>query len=156
MGFDLSGKGNPEAYFRNSVWYWRPLWRYCEHVAPHIASKVRYGQSNDGDGLNESDSLALANALEKEVLAGNTAKIAKAYQETLDAIPDIPCNICNGTGQRKWHAGTDPTWIKHCNGCNACMGTGKVRPSETYYPFEEENVKDFIKFLRVCKGFEIW
>jgi hypothetical protein len=81
----------------------------------------------------------------------------------MDAEPNIDCWICNGTGdrpgwvyyengQRKF---TDE-WSQHCNGSNACQGKGKVRPTNTFYPFRVKNVKEFAEFCRHSGGFEIW
>ena len=54
MGMDVIGK-KPKAevgqYFRNNVWWWHPLWEYVCEVPPALANRVRYGHSNDGDGL---------------------------------------------------------------------------------------------------------
>ena len=52
MGFDLYGnsKNKKGEYFRNNVWWWRPLWAFC-YENYEIARKVENGHSNDGDGL---------------------------------------------------------------------------------------------------------
>jgi hypothetical protein len=39
--------------------------------------------------------------------------------------------------------------------CNACDGKGEVPDVETHYPFDEDNVREFAGFLRVCGGFRI-
>jgi hypothetical protein len=39
MGMDVYGKdavSEKGEYFRNNVWYWRPLWNYCIEVAPDL------------------------------------------------------------------------------------------------------------------------
>jgi hypothetical protein len=67
MGMDVYGikaTDKEGEYFRNNCWYWRPLWQFCEQVAPNLCAKVKYGQSNDGDGLkNQKDCTALSDAL---------------------------------------------------------------------------------------------
>jgi hypothetical protein len=41
MGMDVYGEsGN---YFRNNVWWWRPLANYCQAIAPHICLTVNIG-----------------------------------------------------------------------------------------------------------------
>ena len=53
MGFDVSGL-KPETeegmYFRNNVWWWRPLWEYiCETCGDIITlEQAKSGQYNDG------------------------------------------------------------------------------------------------------------
>lgn len=45
--------------------------------------------------------------------------------------------------------------MENNNGCNACKGTGKVRPFQTSYSFDESDVREFAEFLENCGGFEI-
>jgi hypothetical protein len=142
-------------YFRNNVWWWRPLAAYCMEIAPEITARCEYWQSNDGDGLNGRDSLALADALQEEIDSGRCEAYAKIRDAELSALPNEACKTCDGTGTRKpvpeCGAGDIATGIK-CNGCN---GSGSVRPYACEYPFAVENVQAFITFLRGCGGFAI-
>lgn len=155
MGMDVCGKGNPEAYFRNNIWSWRPLADYIQDVAPDIAANCEYWHSNEGDGLDEAQSLALADVLQNLIDSGSTARYAATRASDLERLPNKPCDICEGTGRRKpigeRGAGDVLTGIK----CNGCKATGYVRPWECSYPFSVENVVKFVAFLRICKGFEI-
>ena len=154
MGMDVYGR-NPTApegeYFRNNVWYWRPLAIYINQVAPTIAKRCKEWHSNSGDGLNQKDSLALADILDTEVKAGRTLSFEKQWTSELEMLPDEPCQICSGTGRRlappQIGAGDQP--------CNGCDSKGQVRPHATWYPFQVSNVEDFIRFLRDCGGFKI-
>ena len=155
MGMDVSGKKpTTEAggYFRNNCWWWRPLWEYCEHIAPHLTNKVKYAGSNDGDGLGARDSKKLAELLQAEVDAGKTRVYQLARDAELAAMPDETCWLCGGTGKRA----EPPSVGAGVYPCNGCASTGKVRPSACNYPFDVDNVKGFIEFLRGCGGFEIW
>jgi DnaJ-class molecular chaperone len=156
MGMDVYGN-KPDSkigeYFCNSGWSWHPLWNYCEIVAPMLTKKVKYGHSNDGDGLNKQDSLRLAEILEQELSSERTKAYAQRYKADMDALPDEKCKYCNGTGDRK---DLEPAeWKKKCGGCNACHGKGKVRPTDTFYPFDTDNIREFVKFLAHCGGFAI-
>ena len=146
MGMDVYGKsGN---YFRNNVWWWRPLADYIKEVAPEeITSNCQYWQSNDGDGLDAENSKKLADFLQAEIDSGRTKAYEAEYEKSQDALPDEKCDLCNGTGQRNDNIiqGT----------CNKCKGKGKVRPWPTYYPFSAENVQEFVNFLKESEGFEI-
>jgi hypothetical protein len=118
MGMDVSGLApTTEAgkYFRNNCWWWRPLWYYCEQVAPDLAEKVEYAQSNDGDGLKtQAECDRLADALEQAVAA-----------------------------RVEWTH--DPTGLK-----------AKADREGPMYPFDYDNVREWIVFLRGCGGFAIW
>ncbi|TYL76760.1 hypothetical protein [Bradyrhizobium cytisi] len=89
MGMDVYGRSpkSPEGeYFRNNLWWWRPLAQYICEVAPEIAKNCEYWQSNQGDGLNDEDSLALACVLQKQIDSGQTA----AWVEHHDSAQEDP------------------------------------------------------------------
>lgn len=150
MGMDVYGRkpdNDTGKYFRNNVWWWRPLAQYVCEVAPTLTQKCQYWHTNDGDGLGKKDSLKLAAVLRAEIAAGRTQDYESSRKSKLDALPDLPCEFCDGTGTRKD--------MVVPGGCNACRGTGKVRPFETSYPFETANVSEFCDFLEHCGGFKI-
>lgn len=159
MGMDVFGKKpttEEGKYFRNNVWWWRPLATYCVEVAPEVCSACKFWQSNDGHGLDGAASIKLADALQREVDEGRTLTYAARYASRLEMMPNAKCRICAGTGIRKpipeVGAGDPNAGGLKCNGCS---GSGHVRPSETDYPFDVVNVAEFITFLRGCGGFEI-
>jgi hypothetical protein len=158
MGMDVIGK-QPTApvgeYFRNSVWGWHPLWDYVEEVAPHLAEGVVYGHSNDGDGLTAKAASRLAEILTEELESGRTGKYAEEHRARLAAMPDKPCSLCGGTGTRSDQRAQDNGWDTP-GGCNACSGKGKVRPWDTWYSFDADNVTGFRNFVAASGGFEIW
>jgi hypothetical protein len=155
MGMDVYGR-NPvnEAgeYFRNNCWYWSPLADYISEMAPDIARHCSYWHSNDGDGLDAADALTLADKLQAEIDSGRCHAYAAIREAELKAMPSQLCDICGGTGKRADPPNTGPG---ECP-CNGCDSTGSTRPWETHYPFEVENVQEFVTFLRGCGGFEIW
>lgn len=159
MGFDIYGAdpGTEEGkYFRNNVWWWRPLANYCLEVAPDVTEACPHWHSNDGAGLNAEDALALADALQAELDAGRTETYARRYASRLEAMPNEPCTICEATGVRKEPPETGAGDLM--NGgveCNACDGEGYCRPFVTHYPFDVDNVREFVTFLRGCGGFSI-
>lgn len=155
MGMDVYGcsaTSEKGEYFRNNVWWWRPLAEYCCEVAPAITAKCTYWQSNDGDGLNARDARRLADALEKELREGRTAAYAAIRDAEHNQLPDEPCKICAGTGSRPEPPNIGAGTTGACNGCNS---TGRKRPIATDYPFSVENVEQFVAFLRDCGGFKI-
>jgi hypothetical protein len=160
MGMDVFGK-DPSSekgkYFRSNVWYWRPLWEYCSSVAPKLTNKVKYAGSNDGDGLDAANSVALANVLYLKISSGHTRDFEVKWQKAIDDAPLVKCDFCQ-QGLRKWEAGsinndTDQDVYKTCNSCN---GTGLVKDMISWYPFSADLVKEFADFLIDSGGFEIW
>jgi len=160
MGFDLYGKNastKEGEYFRSSVWSWRPLASYVCGQAPDITSKCEAWQTNDGKGLNMADSIKLADMLQAEIDAGRTKQYEMIYRSEMERMPDVDCELCEGTGTRKAipeRGAGDPK-----NGgipCNGCKATGHRRPVDTMYPFDAEHVQEFVTFLRGCGGFQIW
>ena len=151
MGMDVYGK-NPKnetgEYFRNNVWWWRPLWEYCLTTHPKITSKVKDGHSNSGDGLDASDAKKLALFIQKDIDSGFAKKYQIERQKFLDNLPDEDCTYCKATGVR------NDTYVQ--GECNVCNGKGKVRPWATAYPFDVENLQEFQRFLDNCGGFQIW
>lgn len=153
MGMDVFGKkptSKRGEYFRNNVWWWRPLAGFIEEVAPpELFHKCRYWQSNDGDGLGKRDSLKLAEILTAELDSRRAIQYEINYTMAQEETPDETCDLCQGTGYRTDLDKPEP-WT--CNGCN---GKGTRRPSHTWYPFSAENVRNFRDFLLDCGGFAI-
>jgi hypothetical protein len=66
-------------YFRNNVWWWHPLAAYVTETAPDISCRCEDWHSNDGDGLDRDDALALADLLQAEIDSGRTASFAARH-----------------------------------------------------------------------------
>lgn len=154
MGMDVYGK-SPRSkegeYFRCSCWGWRPLADYCRLVAPEICAACTYWQSNDGDGLDDAGSQALAAVLRAKLSSGETAAYVAVRDAELAAMPDEKCWLCEGTGYRAPPPMSGPGEMP----CNACGTKGTLRPNDTRYPMNAETVAEFATFLEGCGGFEI-
>jgi hypothetical protein len=170
MGMDVYGN-NPISekgeYFRNNVWWWRPLWDFCEEVAPELTEGVS-GHYNDGDGLDEEGAKALANILTISLAEGVVDTYEQKRKEYLESLPKEPCKYCDSTGVR-----TDSVGVEHgfdvqvlsdaeasalgrtIGYCNGCQGKGVTDSWETHYPFSRTNVEEFAEFLADCGGFKI-
>ena len=140
---------NPGVYFRNNVWYWRPLWSYiCSEVAPTILSEKdkQGGDYNDHHLINAVKAIYIADKIEELDAAGELEAFAIKYVEGLDALPKEKCPHCNGTGIRN---------DVHVKGkCNACKDGMKESWAKSY-PFDTDNVREFARFARASGGFEI-
>jgi len=170
MGMDVYGN-NPSSergeYFRNNVWWWRPLWDFCAEVAPELTQGVS-GHYNDGDGLDEEGAKALANVLTISLSNGVVDTYQTKRNEYLASLPKEECNLCDSTGIR-----TDEVGVEHgmdvqvlsdveasvlgrtIGYCNGCSGLGWKESFETHYPFEKANVQEFAEFLADSGGFKI-
>lgn len=156
-------------YFRNNAWRWRPLWDYCRSIAPDLIDEKLFksGHYNDGAGLDAKGAVALAKKLESEIETGRTAIYAANYQAHQAGTPDEDCDLCEGTGIRRDTVGVTNGFVSRViekedhpragqsGWCNGCDGLGHKRPTSTWYYFNEENVRQFAKFLRASGGFEI-
>ena len=154
MGMDVYGntpRSDRGTYFRNNVWWWHPLWQYCETVAADIIPTGNLGHSNNGWGLDDDGATALAERLELALRSGHTHRYADLYHQRLRSLPHQPCTVCGATGHRAEPPATGPGPLL----CNACDGRGEVPDFETHYPFDEDNVREFAEFLQLCGGFRI-
>ena len=173
MGMDVYGrkpKNEKGEYFRNNLWWWRPLWGYVEDNYPEIAEKVPYAHSNDGDGLNSVQAKILANKLKADLKSGKVKRYETEYKAYVESLPMEDCQYCETTGKRAWNAThfavsesvkQDPNAEMNDKGeyileCNSCKGLGKVEHFLNHYPFAEENVKEFAEFLENSGGFSIY
>ena len=159
MGMDVIGRkptSKEGEYFRNNVWWWRPLADYCIEVAPDVTAQCKHWHTNDGDGLDERNSLLLANALQQEIDSGRCKRWAEIRASELERVPKEPCWVCEGTGTRRPPPEGGPGDLATGIRCNLCKGDGYIRPWNCNYSFSVENVEGFAAFLRVSGGFEIW
>ena len=171
MGMDVYGK-NPTnevgQYFRRNVWGWRPLWQYVDDTHPEIAEKVKYPQSNDGDGLNYIQSKKLASLLKEDLANGTALNYIEERNKYLAQLERPQCDLCSGTGIRTDKIGVDNgmperelspemailTGRTH-GYCNGCSGEGKQDAWETNYYLDLDDISEFADFLESCGGFEI-
>jgi hypothetical protein len=156
MGMDVYGvtpKSSKGEYFRNNVWYWRPLWDYVESCGLLTPEEAEYGHSNDGFLIDASKAELIADVLDSRLRSGEVAEYAAKYKAELDALPLEECELCGGTGKRTDAiAEANPHLKERCNGCE---GGGKKKNFATHYPFEVENVQEFAAFCRESGGFTI-
>ena len=152
MGFDVMGhEPNTEKgeYFRNNVWWWRPLWSYVAKQCSDILTEeqIKGGCFNDGVLIPRERARAVGLRLRFLIDQKAVKKFEEEYKKSLDTIPDETCEICKGSGKRD---------DEHVKGeCNGCEGKGKRRPWACHYPFNEENVREFADFAIESGGFKI-
>jgi len=137
------------SYFRNNVWWWRPLWKYVCTTCGDILSDrdMERGSYNDGHLIVSSKASKLSDRLQSLIDSGEVKKYADAYKKHLESLPKKKCWLCKGTGKR------NDMEVK--DGCNSCSGTGFTDDEDKSYPFNEENVQEFAWFCAASGGFEI-
>ena len=144
---------NPGRYFRNNVWWWRPLWDYVCFVCDDILNEEDQegGHSNSGHQINEKKAEVIASRLKIYIENGDVHHYERERQKALDDMPDEECSICEGTGKRQEPPVTGAGDVE----CNGCQSKGSRRPFNTQYPFDVDNVREFIKFCEQSGGFQI-
>lgn len=161
MGMDLYGR-NPQnetgEYFRNTCWWWRPLWNYVSESCNDILTSkdIESGHYNDGHFIDEVKSVQISHRLTELLESGEVKKYEKEYDKYLESLPLEDCEYCEGTGTRTWDDG-----YEDCCVCNTeytrvqGIPIGKKKSFETSYSFEESNVRGFRDFVKDSSGFEI-
>jgi hypothetical protein len=141
MGYDIYGR-NPTApegeYYRSNIWYWPPMVAMCRRLAPRESKGCKGWEVNEGHGLNAADALRLAGRLD-ELLADGT--IAAYIEDTGE--PPVTRHQANA--------------LKLIRALAKATGGGEVKAPGLAAPaVTEEDVRDFIAFLKACGGFEIF
>jgi len=151
MGMDISGikpVSETGSYFRNNVWWWRPLWHYCCVVGKDLINEdTADGCSyNGGNGLNADDAAKLAVILQTKIADGHTKTWKEERDLYLESLPDENCGRCNNNNRGN----------SKKEDCKACDGKGTREHFSRNYPFEVDNVDNFSNFLLDSGGFEVW
>ena len=149
-------------YFRNNVWFWRPLWDFvCYHcngfLTPRDCSK---GGSNSGDKISKTKSIKIAKKLFRLIEDGTVAHYEKEYALGYEQANEHNAKINKELDKLKKKVNKETNkdlapanypekykkeWDKIYAKTN---WTGS-------YPFSAENVKEFAKFCEQSGGFEI-
>jgi len=150
MGFDVYGvaaKSEKGEYFRNNIWWWRPL---ADFVLEHVditENDPQMWHSNGGYEISAASALKIAATLDELIAIGEVAQYEREYNAQLASLPLEKCDFCDGSGKRN-----DEFMQGECNGC---QGRGQRKSFLLNYPFGEENVKEFAEFCRESGGFKI-
>ena len=141
---------HPGYYFRNNVWWWRPLWEYICDVCGHLLDDDDFnaGQYNDGHLIPQDTAFKIGIKLRDCVRSGKTEDYAIRRRSLLDSMPKVKCTHCQGTGIR------NDEYVQGI--CNACSGLKAVKHSKTNYMFDVENVNQFAEFAMQSGGFRIY
>ena len=121
---------NPGIYFRNNVWWWRPLWNYVCGSCEDILEEDDYdsGCDNSGHHITEEKASAMAKKLFELIESGDTKGYEDFHKKTMKEAEE------NNKGKKCGDDGWD--W-------------------NDSYPFSVYNVRSFATFCAESGGFEI-
>ena len=153
---------NPGDYFRNNVWWWRPLWNLvCASCDDILTEKDMSGGSyNDGHKISKTKATRIGKRLSKLLADGTINEIdkseslrrakAKAYNgEIEEQLSDLRGKVKEEHGENLVPADYPEP---HKSEWDRIY---KKKKWEADYPFDKENVKDFATFCLQSGGFEI-
>jgi len=153
---------NPGSYFRNNVWFWRPLWDFvietCEDYMTH--DEMDGGYSNSGHRIKEETAIYIAKKLSEKLADGTVDTLerewelkrakAEAHNKEVRAEMDKISKEC------KDKHGSDLVPANYPEPYNTKWQEAYSKEDwSSNYPFHRDNVESFIKFCKQSGGFEI-
>ena len=154
---------NPGNYFRNNVWWWRPLWTFtCDHCADFLTEDdMNGGCYNDSYIITENKAIAIAERLYEALKEPETQEYldnhmkamekAKKHNEMIEqekkALDEIAVAI---TGDKNVAPINYPKDLK--KKFDELM---KKRDWASSYPINRENIENFARFAEQSGGFSI-
>ena len=147
-------------YFRNNVWWWRPLADYTleySKVLPINEKTLEGWHTNSGHKVKKEEAIQIGKQLNYLIKSGHTKKFEKKYmtesrkaqkynetiREKMDKIGKLKRN--KDLVPRDYNKEDKAQWDK--------LYSMQKRIAD--YPFSVENVKAFAKFCLASGGFEI-
>jgi len=154
---------NPGVYFRNNVWWWRPLWSYaCDICEPHLSDKdLAAGDYNDGYIIDKQTAALMAVSLTTAEHDGSLDIYVKMYNKQFDEAR------ANNKEVDKLKEELRQTVIKDTGNKDTYPALYEGKHKRLYerltekenwgghYPFHKENAIAFRKFVEESGGFRI-
>tara|TARA_R110002020_G_scaffold16028_3_gene56862 strand:- start:7775 stop:8239 length:465 start_codon:yes stop_codon:yes gene_type:complete len=77
-------------YFRNNVWWWRPLWHFVCGVCDDILTEEdrNAGEFNDGHHITDKKAKAISKRLFKMLDNGEVKKYEEGYREYIESLEE--------------------------------------------------------------------
>lgn len=172
MGMDVYGikpVNDTGIYFRNNVWYWRPLWEYVVDNYRHLLDDdFLEGFTNSGYIIPDDTAISLGLSILADVAHGTIDQYEIQFEEDKKQRPLEPCEYCNATGIRTDEVGLRfnyPTVLlppdlavelgRTEGTCNGCGGRGYRENFANSYFFDTRNMVEFAHFALSSGGFQI-
>ena len=127
---DKYENSNIGIYFRNNVWFWRPLWAFvCDNCNDILSARqMTLGNSNDGVEIEDEEAVAIHDRIMIDIGEEQILKMHAEYEQMRQEAKE------NNKGKKLGDEGYN--W-------------------EASYPFDADNVIRFAKFCKESGGFTI-
>ena len=142
-------------YFRNNVWWWRPLADYVIRFTK-VTDGKGWGE-NSGFGADEQEATQIAKQLFHLIESGHTKEYADRYEKERKEMELHNKKV--GKEVQEWQKKNKLTDIAprdypphHYKTWNKMT---KQEKFASHYPVSVKNVKEFAKFSEASGGFEI-
>ena len=152
---------NQCVYFRNNVWWWRPLFYYiCSSCEDILTEKdMTKGSYNDGHKISKTKSLKIAARLRARINSGDIFdyynRHQKEYNEAKEHNQKIEILIDLLRDRVKEQHG-DLVPANYPEPHRADWDNLQAQKKwEASYPFDIDNVKEFAEFCEQSGGFKI-
>jgi hypothetical protein len=128
MSFDIYGRAPTSEegkYFCRNHMGWVPITEYILTVAPDIAAKCKYWDTNDGDGLDAEHAVALADRLDAEIQSGRPSTTilgVSLLRQTHRTVPAFFGRKGHGCLVGNQNRGDRGLWRVPCRGAGEPMG----------------------------------
>jgi len=163
--FELKDKyedDNPGSYFRNNVWFWRPLWGYvcevCDDYMTH--DEMDNGYSNSGFEISEETAIHIAEKLSEKLADGSVDEREKEYElERAKAVAwneEVRAKMDKISKECKDKHGQDLVPANYPEPYNTQWQEAYSKEDwSANYPFSKENVERFAEFCNQSGGFQV-
>ena len=149
-------------YFRNNVWWWRPLADYVIRFTKVVSDKdAESWHFNDNHKVNDQDAKMIAQQLEHLISTGHTKKYAEEFEllrkkaEKKNEVVEKELQAFSESVKKKYN---QPGWAPIDFPKKEKQQWDRIlqkRNSMGNYPFNLENVKEFATFCKFSGGFTI-
>ncbi|QGZ17652.1 hypothetical protein HTVC023P_gp23 [Pelagibacter phage HTVC023P] len=149
-------------YFRNNVWWWRPLAEYVIRFTKVVSDKdAKMWHYNDQHLVNDKDAKMIAQQLDHLISSGHTkkyaddfekirAEIEKKNEEVEKELQEFSESVRKKLNDKNLAPKDFPKKDKQL-----WDRIFDKRDNRGSYPFSLENVKEFAEFCRYSGGFTI-
>jgi len=153
---------NAGVYFRNNCWWWRPLANLIIEKNDWLTSEQQeHLHNNSGFEFSEYEALEIAKTLRSTLRSGEAKEVQKKNKEERRTASQWNKGLAKQeatlrkkaekvTGNKNIAPVDYPADLK-----KKWDELSEQRDWKESYPFEIENVKRFIRFLRECGGFKV-
>ena len=88
-------EANPGVYFRNNVWWWRPLWKFvCERFDDILTDDdMQHGEYNDGHEISADVAMEIGVELTAMLESGRIQEYADNYKKMIEGLQQVDCHV---------------------------------------------------------------